>query len=79
MKEKIHPAYYQTTIRCACGNEIPTGSTRKGHPGRNLFPMPSLFHRETKNHGFGRKDRAIPEEIRKALNKKAAPAEETQV
>ncbi len=29
MKEKIHPAYYQTTIRCACGNEIPTGSTRK--------------------------------------------------
>jgi large subunit ribosomal protein L31 len=29
MKEKIHPAYHQTTIRCACGNEIPTGSTRK--------------------------------------------------
>jgi large subunit ribosomal protein L31 len=29
MKEKIHPPYHQTTIRCACGNEIPTGSTRK--------------------------------------------------
>lgn len=29
MKEKIHPPYFQTTIRCACGNEIPTGSTRK--------------------------------------------------
>jgi large subunit ribosomal protein L31 len=29
MKEKIHPPYYQTTIRCACGNEIPIGSTRK--------------------------------------------------
>jgi large subunit ribosomal protein L31 len=29
MKEKIHPAYQQTTIRCACGNEIPTGSTKQ--------------------------------------------------
>jgi large subunit ribosomal protein L31 len=29
MKEKIHPSYYQTTVRCACGNEIPTGSTKK--------------------------------------------------
>jgi large subunit ribosomal protein L31 len=29
MKEKIHPPYHPTTIRCACGNEIPTGSTRK--------------------------------------------------
>ncbi len=29
MKDKIHPHYYQTVIRCACGNEIPTGSTKK--------------------------------------------------
>jgi large subunit ribosomal protein L31 len=29
MKEGIHPAYNQTVIRCACGNEIPTGSTKK--------------------------------------------------
>jgi large subunit ribosomal protein L31 len=29
MKEKIHPPYHQTSIRCACGNEIPTGSTQK--------------------------------------------------
>jgi large subunit ribosomal protein L31 len=29
MKEKIHPAYHQTTVRCACGNEVPTGSTKK--------------------------------------------------
>jgi large subunit ribosomal protein L31 len=29
MKEKIHPPYQQTTVRCACGNEIPTGSTKK--------------------------------------------------
>jgi large subunit ribosomal protein L31 len=29
MKDKIHPAYEQTVIRCACGNEIPTGSTKK--------------------------------------------------
>jgi large subunit ribosomal protein L31 len=29
MKENIHPQYHQTVIRCACGNEIPTGSTKK--------------------------------------------------
>ncbi|MDY6908522.1 MAG: 50S ribosomal protein L31 [Thermodesulfobacteriota bacterium] len=29
MKKDIHPAYYETVIRCACGNEIPTGSTRQ--------------------------------------------------
>ena len=29
MKEGLHPNYEQTTIRCACGNVIETGSTRK--------------------------------------------------
>ncbi len=29
MKEGIHPKYYHTTIRCACGNVIETGSTRE--------------------------------------------------
>ncbi|MDY0039474.1 MAG: 50S ribosomal protein L31 [Desulforhabdus sp.] len=29
MKQDIHPAYEQTVIRCACGNEIETGSTKK--------------------------------------------------
>lgn len=29
MKEGIHPAYAQTTITCACGNVIETGSTKK--------------------------------------------------
>ena len=29
MKENIHPAYHQTNIRCACGNEIETGSTKQ--------------------------------------------------
>ena len=28
MKEGIHPKYYKTTIRCACGNVIQTRSTR---------------------------------------------------
>ncbi|MCI9294161.1 MAG: 50S ribosomal protein L31, partial [Lawsonibacter sp.] len=26
MKEGLHPNYQQTTIRCACGNVIETGS-----------------------------------------------------
>ena len=29
MKEGIHPKYEETAIRCACGNEIDTASTRK--------------------------------------------------
>lgn len=29
MKAKIHPDYYQTTIKCACGNVLETGSTKK--------------------------------------------------
>lgn len=28
MKENIHPKYQQTTITCACGNVIETGSTK---------------------------------------------------
>jgi large subunit ribosomal protein L31 len=29
MKAKIHPKYHQTTITCACGATIETGSTLK--------------------------------------------------
>lgn len=29
MKEGIHPNYKQTTIRCACGEVIETGSTKE--------------------------------------------------
>ena len=29
MKEKIHPKYFKTTITCACGESIETGSTKE--------------------------------------------------
>ena len=29
MKAEIHPEYKQTTIKCACGNVIKTGSTKE--------------------------------------------------
>lgn len=29
MKDNIHPVYHETVIRCACGNEIQTGSTKQ--------------------------------------------------
>ncbi len=29
MKEGIHPDYKQTTIKCACGEVIETGSTKE--------------------------------------------------
>ena len=29
MKDGIHPEYYETTVRCACGNEVQTRTTMK--------------------------------------------------
>ena len=29
MKKDIHPEYFETAIRCACGNVLETGSTKK--------------------------------------------------
>jgi large subunit ribosomal protein L31 len=29
MKEGIHPAYHKANVRCACGNEFETGSTKE--------------------------------------------------
>lgn len=29
MKEGIHPKYHQATVRCACGHEFTTGSTKE--------------------------------------------------
>ena len=40
MKAGIHPDYQQTTIRCACGNVIETGSTKKDiRVGRTCQPL----------------------------------------
>ena len=30
MKAKIHPAYNEITVHCACGNQFKTRSTHKG-------------------------------------------------
>lgn len=30
LKKGIHPEYEDTTIRCACGNEVSTRSTKRG-------------------------------------------------
>ena len=29
MKDNIHPAYHDVTVRCACGEQIVTRSTKK--------------------------------------------------
>ncbi len=28
MKKEIHPEYHETSIKCACGNEVEVGSTK---------------------------------------------------
>lgn len=30
MKEKIHPAYHEVTVTCACGETFKTGTTKPG-------------------------------------------------
>ena len=47
MKEGIHPKYYKTTIRCACGNVIETGSTKENITVEicsKCHPFLSLIH-----------------------------------
>ncbi|MCA0988976.1 50S ribosomal protein L31 [Guptibacillus algicola] len=34
MKQAIHPGYEKVTVKCACGNEFETGSTK--HDGVNI-------------------------------------------
>lgn len=29
MKSGVHPKYYKTTVKCACGSSIEVGSTKK--------------------------------------------------
>jgi len=29
MKKEIHPKFYEAKVRCACGNEFTTGSTKE--------------------------------------------------
>ena len=44
MKQGIHPDYKQTTIRCACGNVIETGSTKENIVVDVLLQVPPLLH-----------------------------------
>ena len=43
MKQGIHPEYKQTTIRCACGNVIETGSTKE-NIALTFAPSATPFH-----------------------------------
>ena len=79
MKEKIHPAYHQTTIRCACGNEIPTGSTRKDIRVEICSQCHPFFTGKQKIMDSAGRIERFQKKYANVLNKKAAPAEETQV
>jgi large subunit ribosomal protein L31 len=79
MKEKIHPAYHQTTIRCACGNEIPTGSTRKDIRVEICSQCHPFFTGKQKIMDSAGSIERFQKKYAHILNKKAAPAEETQV
>ena len=67
MKEGIHPAYYQATVTCNCGNTFVTGSTKpeihvevcsKCHPfytGSQKLLLESGGRVEKFNKKYGRK------------------------
>ena len=52
VKQGIHPNYEQTTIRCACGEVIETGSTKK-----DIRVDPFFTGRQKLNDTGGRVDR----------------------
>jgi len=79
MKEKIHPAYHQTTIRCACGNEVPTGSTRKDIRVEICSQCHPFFTGKQKLMDSAGRIERFQKKYAKVLNKKAAPAEEAAV
>ncbi|MBI4763858.1 MAG: 50S ribosomal protein L31 [Deltaproteobacteria bacterium] len=79
MNEKIHPAYHQTTIRCACGNEIPTGSTRKDIRVEICSQCHPFFTGKQKIMDSAGRIERFQKKYANVLNKKAAKAEETQV
>jgi large subunit ribosomal protein L31 len=79
MKEKIHPAYHQTTIRCACGNEVPTGSTRKDIRVEICSQCHPFFTGKQKIMDSAGRIERFQKKYSKVLNKKAVSAEETQV
>ena len=62
MKKGIHPDYKQVTVRCHCGNEFVTGSTKevcsKCHPfytGSQKLLLESGGRVEKFNKKYGRK------------------------
>ncbi len=70
MKPKIHPEYFETTIKCACGNVIETRSTAKNikveicsncHPfftGRQkLVDTAGRIDRFRRKYGLDKKDK----------------------
>ena len=79
MKEKIHPAYHQTTIRCACGNEVPTGSTRKDIRVEICSQCHPFFTGKQKIMDSAGRIERFQKKYAKVLNQKASSAEETQV
>jgi large subunit ribosomal protein L31 len=76
MKEKIHPAYHQTTVRCACGNEIPTGSTRKDIRVEICSQCHPFFTGKQKLMDSAGRIERFQKKYGKFLNNKAAQAEE---
>ncbi len=54
MKEGIHPNYQQTTIKCACGNVIETGSTKKDIRVEVCSKVSPLLHRQAEAGGYRR-------------------------
>ena len=79
MKEKIHPAYHQTTIRCACGNEIPTGSTRKDIRVEICSQCHPFFTGKQKIMDSAGRIERFQKKYAKALNKNAAPPADAAV
>ncbi len=76
MKADIHPGYYETVIKCACGSETTTRSTVKDiHVEICSKCHPFFTGKQKLIDTAGRIDK-FNRKFKKALDKKKSPEEE---
>jgi large subunit ribosomal protein L31 len=84
MKEGIHPKYFQTTAKCACGATFEIGSTRKDiHVDicSNCHPLftgkQKLIDAEGRVQKFQKKYAGVTPRAKKPVKKKSATAKKS--
>ena len=81
MKAEIHPKYELALVKCSCGNEFETRSTKGDMTRRDLRRVPPVLHGQAEAHRHGWPRRALPEAAREvgARSRRGGPPPWTPV